>query len=438
MVKVRNIGVFGRRNVGKSTLVNMLAGQEVSIVSPVAGTTTDPVKKRMEIPEIGPCNIVDTAGIDDVGTLGEQRVKKTGKVMNEVDMAILLFNGNIFAKDEKDLLEELQKRDVPVLVVHSQSDILPLDADLATELNSLYGVDVVEFSSALLDEQEQKDALEQLLSFIIKVMYEAIRKNEEKTILQGLVNEGDKIVLVCPIDSEAPQGRLILPQVMAIRDVLDHKGIAIVLQPSELEKYLEEDAALRNAGNENGVKLVVTDSQAFKEVAAIMDRVEASDGCVEPASGCCGNIPLTSFSILMARAKGPFDDYVQGLEALDSLKDGDTVLVLESCTHHASCEDIGRVKIPRGLQKYATEKAALRGEADCRLNFVFVSGLDEIPPQQDYALAIQCGGCMVTRKQLCNRIKFLTDKGVPVVNYGMLLAHLSGIAKRALEPVKEL
>ena len=160
MVKVRNIGVFGKRNAGKSTLVNMLTGQEVSIVSPIAGTTTDPVKKRMEIPEIGPCNIIDTAGIDDSGSLGEQRVKKTAKIMNEVDMAILLFSGNIFAKDEKDLLEGLQKLDIPVLVVHNQSDILPLDADLATELNSLYGVDVVEFSCCLLDEQEQHEALE--------------------------------------------------------------------------------------------------------------------------------------------------------------------------------------------------------------------------------------------------------------------------------------
>lgn len=434
MVKVRNIGIFGRRNVGKSTLINMLAGQEVSIVSPQAGTTTDPVKKRMEIPDVGPCNIIDTAGIDDTGDLGEQRVKKTEKVMNEVDMAILLFSGNIFAKDEKDLLEALQKRDVPVLVVHNQSDILPLDVDLATELNSRYGVDVVEFSCCLTDEKEQSDALEQLISFIIKVMYEAIRKNEEKTILEGLVGEGDKIVLVCPIDSEAPQGRLILPQVMAIRDVLDNKGVAVVLQPSELEKYLEEDAASRNAGN--GVKLVVTDSQAFKQVAQIMDRVEASAVSPEVAAGGCSRIPLTSFSILMARAKGPFEDYVQGLSSLDSLKDGDTVLVLESCTHHASCEDIGRVKIPKGLQKYATEKAVLRGEESCKLNFVFVSGLDEIPPQQEYALAIQCGGCMVTRKQLCNRIKFLTDKNVPVVNYGMLLAHLSGIAHRALQPVR--
>ncbi|MBR4883516.1 MAG: [Bacteroidales bacterium] len=420
MVKVRNIGIFGRRNVGKSTLINMLTGQEVSIVSPYAGTTTDPVKKRMEIPDIGPCNIIDTAGVDDTGDLGEQRVKKTEKVMNEVDMAILLFSGNIFAKDEKDLLESLQKKDVPVLVVHNQSDILPLDVDLATELNSRYGVDVVEFSCCLTDEQQQNDALEQLVSFIIKVMYEAIRKNEEKTILEGLVEEGDKIVLVCPVDSEAPQGRLILPQVMAIRDVLDNKGIAVVVQPSELEKYLLEDAALSK-----GVKLVVTDSQAFKQVAQTMDSV-------------CSSIPLTSFSILMARAKGPFKDYVQGLSALDTLKDGDTVLVLESCTHHTSCEDIGRVKIPRGLQNYASKKATLRGEESCKLNFVFVSGLDEIPPHQDYALAVQCGGCMVTKKQLCNRIKFLTDKNVPVVNYGMLLAHLSGIAQRALKPVTEV
>ena len=419
MVKVGNIGIFGRRNVGKSSLINILTGQEVSIVSSYAGTTTDAVKKRMEIPEIGPCNIIDTAGIDDIGSLGEQRVKKTEKVMDEVDMASLLFSGNIFAKDEMDLLEGLQKRDVPVLVVHNQSDILPLDVDLATELNSRYGVDVVEFSCALTDEQQQKDAIEQLISFIIKVMFEALRKNREKTILEGLVDEGDKIVLVCPIDSEAPQGRLILPQVMAIRDVLDNKGVAVVLQPSELEKHLADD-----------VKLVVTDSQAFSQVAQIMDSVESAGGC--------SRIPLTSFSILMARAKGPFEDYVKGLGALDSLKDGDTVLVLESCTHHASCEDIGRVKIPRGLQNYASKKAALRGEESCKLNFVFVSGLDEIPPQQEYALAVQCGGCMVTRKQLCNRIKFLTDKDVPVVNYGMLLAHLSGIAQRALKPVTEV
>ncbi|MBQ3522356.1 MAG: [Bacteroidales bacterium] len=440
MVKVRNIGVFGRRNTGKSTLVNLLTGQEVSIVSPIAGTTTDAVRKRMEIPEIGPCNIIDTAGVDDTGTLGEQRVKKTGKIINEVDMAILVFSGNMFAKDEKDLLEAFRKNDLPVLVVHNQSDILPLDVDLSTELNSLYGVDVVEFSCCLFDEEAQKEALEQLISFIIKVMYEAIRKNEEKTILHGLVNKGDKIVLVCPVDSEAPQGRLILPQVMAIRDVLDNRGVAVVLQPSELEQYLLENLGEKR-GETGNVKLVVTDSQAFKEVAGIVDRVEAESAA---SSGIGGfKIPLTSFSILMARAKGPFDEYLKGIAAIDALKDGDNVLILESCTHHTTCEDIGRVKIPRGLQRYTAERIAAasgndRGDAaPVKLNFEFVSGLDEIPLDTNYALAVQCGGCMVTRKQLCNRIKRVTEKNIPVVNYGMLLAHLSGIAQRALKPVTE-
>ena len=268
-------------------------------------------------------------------------------------------------------------------------------------------------------------------------MYEAIRKNEEKTILHGLVNKGDKIVLVCPVDSEAPQGRLILPQVMAIRDVLDNGGVAVVLQPSELEQYLLENLGEKR-GETRNVKLVVTDSQAFKEVAGIIDRVEAEYAA---SSGIGGfKIPLTSFSILMARAKGPFDEYLKGIAAIDALKDGDNVLILESCTHHTTCEDIGRVKIPRGLQKYVAAKAANEGAENCvapKLNFVFVSGLDEIPFDKEYAIAVQCGGCMVTRKQLCNRIKILTEKGIPVVNYGMLLAHLSGIAQRALKPVTE-
>ena len=186
MVKVRNIGIFGKCNVGKSSLINMLAGQQVAIVSPEAGTTTDAVKKRIEIPEIGPCNLIDTAGIDDASELGKQRMAKTRKVMNEIDMAILLFIGNIFAKEEKDLLEELKKRDIPVLAVHSQSDIMPLDVDLAMELNSLYGIDVVEFSAALPDEGQQRDAVEQLVSFIIKEMLVYMANNEEKSILYGL------------------------------------------------------------------------------------------------------------------------------------------------------------------------------------------------------------------------------------------------------------
>ena len=403
MVKVRNIGIFGKCNVGKSTLVNMLAGQQVSIVSPNAGTTTDAVKKRMEIPEIGPCNLIDTAGYDDVSQLGEQRVKGTRSVMDRVDMGILVFAGNIFASEEKNILDELRKRDIPVLAVHSQSDIVPLDVDLAMELNSLYGLDVVEFSAAILDEQQQHDAVEQLISFIIKELLVYIQNNEEKSILHGIVKERDTVVLVCPVDSEAPQGRLILPQVMAIRDILDHNAVAVVLKPEELAGYVEK--------NIKSISLVVTDSQVFKEVEQIL-----------PAE-----IPLTSFSILMARAKGPYLDYICGRKSIDSLKDGDKVLVLESCTHHSTCEDIGRVKIPRRLTSYLTAK---NGGVPVNINFEFVAGLDEIPASDNYALAIQCGGCMVTRKQLINRIGFLKEKGIPVVNYGMTLAYLGGIMDR--------
>lgn len=403
MVKVRNIGIFGKCNVGKSTLINMLAGQEVAIVSSQAGTTTDAVRKRIEIPEIGPCNLIDTAGFDDRSELGEQRTRKSRAVMNQIDMAILLFTGNIFANEEKSLLDELKKKDIPVLAVHSQSDILPLDVDLAMELNSLYGVDVVEFSAAILDEEKQREAVDQLVSFIIKELLVYIQNNEERTILEGIVNEGDKIVLVCPVDSEAPQGRLILPQVMAIRDILDQNGVAVVLKPEQLKDYMEK--------NGNQVSLVVTDSQVFKEVEALV-----------PA-----NVPLTSFSILMARAKGPYKDYLQGMKSIDALKDGDTVLMLESCTHHSTCEDIGRVKIPRRLVSYLT---ARNGGVPVDIKFEFVAGLDEIPAKDNYALAIQCGGCMVTRKQLVNRINFLKERNIPVVNYGMTLAYLGGIMDR--------
>lgn len=389
--------------MGKSTLINMLAGQEVAIVSSQAGTTTDAVRKRIEIPEIGPCNLIDTAGFDDRSELGEQRTRKSRAIMNQIDMAILLFTGNIFANEEKSLLDELKKKDIPVLAVHSQSDILPLDVDLAMELNSLYGVDVVEFSAAILDEEKQREAIDQLVSFIIKELLVYIQNNEERTILEGIVNEGDKIVLVCPVDSEAPQGRLILPQVMAIRDILDQNGVAVVLKPEQLKDYMEK--------NGNQVSLVVTDSQVFKEVEALV-----------PA-----NVPLTSFSILMARAKGPYKDYLQGMKSIDALKDGDTVLMLESCTHHSTCEDIGRVKIPRRLVSYLT---ARNGGVPVDIKFEFVAGLDEIPAKDNYALAIQCGGCMVTRKQLVNRINFLKERNIPVVNYGMTLAYLGGIMDR--------
>ncbi len=399
-MSVKHIGIFGRRNVGKSSLINLLLGQDFAIVSDQAGTTTDPVKKRMEIPDVGPVQLIDTAGVDDIGEVGQKRVEKSLKLVDEVDLALLVFTGNIFGKEEKDLLAQLKENEVPVVVVHNQSDIIPLDCGVAGDLTNMYDCDVVEFSCRMKDPQEQKDAVEMLMAFIVKGL---LVQGGEKTIMQGLVGPGDNFVLVCPIDSEAPAGRLILPQVMAIRDILDNGGIATVLQPEQLEGYLNTNPA---------VKMVITDSQAFKQVATIVPE----------------NLPLTSFSVLMARAKGPFEEYVKGVEAIGKLKEGDNVLVLESCTHHTSCEDIGRVKIPMMLQK----------KAGCKLNFTFVSGLDELPTLENFALALQCGGCMVTHRQLRNRIRRVVAAGVPVTNYGMCIASVTGIFQRAVNHVVSL
>lgn len=412
-MSVKHIGIFGRRNVGKSSLINLLLGQDFAIVSDQAGTTTDPVKKRMEIPDVGPVQLIDTAGIDDIGEVGQKRVEKSLKLIDEVDLALLVFTGNIFGKEEKDLLAQLKENEVPVVVVHNQSDIVPLDCGVAGDLTNIYKCDVVEFSCRMPDPQEQKDTVEMLMAFIVKGL---LVQEKEKTIMEGLVEPGDNIVLVCPIDSEAPAGRLILPQVMAIRDILDRGGVATVLQPSQLQDYLANIAATPAATAPSivkpSVKMVVTDSQAFKQVAAIVPE----------------SIPLTSFSVLMARAKGPFEEYVKGVEAIGKLKDGDNVLVLESCTHHTSCEDIGRVKIPMMLQK----------KAGCKLNFTFVSGLDELPPLENFALALQCGGCMVTHRQLRNRIRRVVAAGIPVTNYGMCIAYVTGIFLRAVNHVVSL
>ncbi len=413
---VKHIGIFGKRNVGKSSLINLLLGQEVAIVSDTPGTTTDPVKKRMEIPDIGPVQLIDTAGFDDGGEVGVKRVEKTMKVIEEIDMALLVFTGNVFGKEEKDVLAKLKEYDVPVVVVHNQSDITPLDCGVAGDLNNMYDCDVVEFSCRMPDAGQQREAVDMLVAFIVKGL---LLSGGERTIMEGLVEPGDKFVLVCPIDSEAPAGRLILPQVMAIRDVLDNGGVAAVLQPEQLEGYLKGIPCVEDAGDLSGVKsgegcgassvkMVVTDSQAFRQVSQIVPE----------------NIPLTSFSVLMARAKGPFEEYMKGVKAIEALKDGDKVLVLESCTHHTSCEDIGRVKIPAMLQK----------KCGCKLQFTFISGLDELPPHEqlsDYALALQCGGCMVTRRQLANRIRRVVAAGVPVTNYGMCIAYVTGIFKRA-------
>lgn len=399
-MQVLNIGVFGRTNTGKSSLVNALTGQEISIVSNQAGTTTDPVGKRMEIPEIGPCRLVDTAGLDDVSDLGEQRVNKSRAWLNRVDLALILFNSNTFAKLERDLVEQLRGLKVPFVLVHTQSDIVPLDESLAQELSELYGADVLEFSVALLDEQEQQENIEMLLSFIIKGL--SASPLRERPVFEGLVQEKQTVVLVCPIDASAPTGRLILPQVMAIRDLLDRRATAVVLQVEELPQYLATHPA---------PDLVVTDSQAFAPVSACVPQ----------------EIPLTSFSVLLARSKGPFEAYVKGAETIDALQDGDRILILESCTHHASCEDIGRVKLPRLFRKYTGKS----------LEFTVVAGLDPLPENlQDYQLVVQCGGCMINKRELLSRVHPASEAGIPICNYGMAIAYMNGIFKRSIAPFR--
>ena len=395
MSQPKVIGIFGDRNVGKSSLINSLTGQQVAIVSDVAGTTTDPVRKRIELPGIGICTVIDTAGLDDDGgALGRERVAKSLAAARQVDLGILVFAGNRFPEGAARVAELLQKLNVPLVLVHNKSDLEPLKDDLRKRLNAEYKTEPVAY--ACTAGAEDRDRL-------TAAIREALSGAEviERPMFEGLVRKGGQIVLVCPIDSEAPQGRLILPQVNAIRAILDGGGVATVLQPEELDGYLKE--------NGSRVALVVTDSQVFARVAAIVPE----------------RIPLTSFSMLLARSMGSFDAYRAGIGTLDRLKDGDRILMLESCTHHANCEDIGRVKLPALIRKYTGKQ----------LEFEMVSGLDDPGDLSRYALAIQCGGCMVTARQLQNRVKAVIEAGIPVVNYGMAISYLTGIYQRALKPL---
>ncbi|MGE0091215.1 MAG: [FeFe] hydrogenase H-cluster maturation GTPase HydF [Bacteroidales bacterium] len=396
MSKVKYIGVFGKRNSGKSSLINVLSGQEVAIVSDTPGTTTDPVKKRMEIFGIGPVVFVDTAGIDDEGVLGKQRVAKTKEVISQIDVALLLFTNNEFGLYEKDLVKRFKAAGIPFILLHNQSDIISLESGIATELTENFKCDLLEFSCSLLDQEEQMGLVETLTSLIVK-SFEA-NASISRTLFEGIVNPGDVVVLVCPIDSEAPEGRLILPQVNAIRDLLDKGAVAVVLQPENLKAYLDIHAM--------DVSMVVTDSQAFDKVGKDVPM----------------ELPLTGFSVLLARSKGSFDKYLAGTPFIDKLQDGDKVLILESCSHHSSCEDIGRVKIPRLLRKRTGKE----------ISWDLVAGLDPLPRDlASYKLVVQCGGCMITNRQLAARLKQAVDLGIPVTNYGMTLAWCMGIYERA-------
>ncbi len=389
-----HIGIYGRRNNGKSSLINMLAGQSVAIVSDFAGTTTDPVKKSFEITGFGPVILIDTAGIDDVGELGEKRIAKTLDTINHIDLAILVIANNIWGEFEDKLIDLFKKSDTPYIVVHNKCDVETLSPLLSDKLGE---------ANALNVSASQRIGYETLIDVIRNTIPESSYKTP--TLLGDLVKYGDIVLLITPIDVEAPAGRLILPQVQTIRDALDNDAIAIVLKEREVDVFLRK----------TGIKpaLAVTDSQIFTKADASIPK----------------DIPLTSFSILLARLKGDFDSYIKGTPKIGELQNGDRVLLLESCTHHVSCDDIGRVKIPRWISNYTGKK----------IEYEVVAGLDKLPRNiKEYALVVQCGGCVITRKQLHSRLKTAIDAGIPVTNFGMTIAFVQGIFQRAVAPFVKL
>lgn len=394
------IGIFGKRNTGKSSLINLLVGQSVAIVSATPGTTTDPIKKGIEIFGIGACRFVDTAGIDDEGQLGQQRVEKTQEIVSQVDIAIILFSNNDFGNAERELFAQLEKLDVPIVLVHNRSDVTPLNEALAKSLYDEYRLTPIAFScKGIVSQQHSAN-----YSTNQKTIFDALRKAysrcnyRNRLMFDNLVSADDRVLLVCPQDAEAPTGRLILPQVMAIRELIDKMALVTVIQPESLEKALAECR----------YSLVVTDSSVFDSVASTVAE----------------EIPLTSFSMLLARSKGCFEYYLKGTPHIAQLCDGDKIMILESCTHPSSCEDIGRVKLPALFRKFTGKD----------LSFTIVAGLDKIPENiSEYALVVQCGGCVITARQLYSRLYPAISAKVAVTNYGMAIAFMNGIYERAIK-----
>lgn len=388
-----HIGIYGRRNNGKSSLINCLAGQDIAIVSEQSGTTTDPVKKSFEITGFGPVILVDTAGIDDSGALGEKRVERTLRTLDIIDLALLVITENSWGEYEDDLLTKFRSQDIPFIIIHNKSDLQGPSEVFRHQIKYNTGTDLFEFSA--VDKRNYEELIKLIKDTIPEYSYKT------PTLLGDLINQGDIVILITPIDVEAPAGRLILPQVQAIRDILDNDAVAIVLKEREVDAFLRK-TAIKPA-------LAITDSQVFIK----------ADASIPP------DIPLTSFSIMLARFKGDFDSYLKGTPKISQLRDGDRVLLLESCTHHVACDDIGRTKIPRWINNFTGKK----------IDYDVVAGFDVIPrPISDYALVIQCGGCMITRRQLHNRLQPAIKAGIPVTNYGMAIAYVQGIYKRAIAP----
>ena len=382
-----HIGFFGRRNAGKSSIVNAVTGQDLAVVSDVKGTTTDPVSKAMELLPLGPVMIIDTPGYDDVGNLGQLRVRKTRQVLNKTDIAVLVTDGTEeLQQTDRELIELFRAKEIPYLVVRNKADLLteiPADTEREIWVSAIQG-------SRIHELKERIAALRQ--------------ETRENRIIADMLHPGDLVVLVVPIDKAAPKGRLILPQQQTIRDILEAGAAAIVVRDTELEQ------TLKRLGRKP--ELVITDSQVFGTVSKIVPR----------------DVPLTSFSILMARYKGLLEEAVRGAAAVANLRDGDTILIAEGCTHHRQCDDIGTVKIPSWLRKATGRELKLR----------VCSGTEFPDDLSGIALVVHCGGCMLNEREVRYRMKCAVDQGVPITNYGILIANLNGILKRSVEIFPDL
>ena len=380
-----HIGFFGRRNAGKSSVVNAFTGQELSVVSEVKGTTTDPVLKSMELLPLGPVVIMDTPGFDDEGALGELRVKKTKQVLNRADCAVLVVDATVgLTPVDRELLSLFREKDLPYLIAYNKSDLAAAPGELE--------------EPGLLVSAKTGENIHELKERVARLVD---REGPQPHLVADLLAPGDLVVLVVPIDSAAPKGRLILPQQQTIRDILEARAVSVVTGVEELPQTLQ---SLGKAP-----RLVITDSQAFGAVNKLVPR----------------QIPLTSFSILMARYKGTLDQSAAGAAQLDQLQDGDKVLLSEGCTHHRQCEDIGTVKIPRWLREYTGKDLVLEHS----------SGRDFPEDLSPYRLIIHCGGCMLGEREMAYRQKTAQDAGVPFTNYGMAIAQMHGILQRSLEPL---
>lgn len=381
-----HISFFGRRNAGKSSIVNAVTGQAVSIVSEVKGTTTDPVQKSMELLPIGPVLIIDTPGMDDEGTVGELRVQRARQVLNKTDIAVLVIDSTAGSSAEDEELRRMfQKKGVPYITVYNKSDICRAECNGENEI------------SVSATTGDGIDALKERLAALARV------GGNSRKILGDLLEPGDMVVLVTPIDESAPKGRMILPQVQSIRDILDARATCAVTQVEELPGVLN--------GLSKPPRMVVTDSQAFGKVKQLIPE----------------NVELTSFSILFARYKGVLETAIRGAASIESLEDGDRVLISEGCTHRRQCGDIGTVKLPNWIKKHTGKD----------IRFEFTSGGSFPEGLSGYKLVVHCGGCMLNEREMQNRQMLAEESGVPYTNYGIMIAYINGILKRSIEPFEE-